>query len=455
MRPWQVWRHVLGTGADVDTLVYEEDDERFFVDVELTRSERRVLVHSASKTTTETLWLDASDPTSILQPVLGREAGVEYQVDDAGSGWLVVTNRPTSDGTPAPNFALYRLADGETDSGRLVPTIPHRPSVKIESVEAFENFIVVVERWDDDALERIRVIGHGGDRYIEQPEAVYALVGDANPEWSSGSYRYGYTSLVTPHSSLDYDVASGGVRTVWSQPVLGGYDQESYRTERLWATAPDGARIPVSVVARRDVAERGPAPCLLYGYGSYEISIDPTFSPARLNLLERGACFAIAHVRGGGERGRSWYEQGRMEHKTNTFADFIAAASYLVESGWADPARIAARGGSAGGLLVGAVTNLRPDLWRAVVAEVPFVDVVTTMSDETLPLTVTEWEEWGDPVHDEQAFRRMLAYSPYDNVAGGDHPAVVRDSGLERPASRVLGAGEVGCQARHSRRPKF
>ncbi len=217
------------------------------------------------------------------------------------------------------------------------------------------------------------------------------------------------------------------------QPVLGGYVAADYRTERLWATASDGTRVPISLVCRRDQRLDGSAPCLLYGYGAYEITVDPTFSSARLNLLERGFVFAIAHVRGGGEMGRRWYEQGRLEHKPNTFSDFVACAEHLVAEGWTRPDRLVIRGGSAGGLLMGAVTNQRPDLFRAVVAEVPFVDVVTTMSDETLPLTVTEWEEWGNPVADAGAYRTMRSYSPYDNVTAGPYPSLYVTGGLNDP----------------------
>jgi oligopeptidase B len=254
--------------------------------------------------------------------------------------------------------------------------------------------------------------------------------------------------------SLEYDVETRQTRTAWNQLVRGGFDPDSYRTERLWAPAPDGSRIPVSIVMRKDVASDGSAPCLLYGYGAYQVNIDPTFSPARVNLLERGVAFAIAHVRGGGDLGRSWYERGRLEHKHNTFSDFIAAAEFLVGSGRVDCRRLVARGGSAGGLLMGAVVNSRPDLWRAVVAEVPFVDVVTTMCDPSLPLTVTEWDEWGDPLHDEAAYQRMLSYSPYDNVSPRDYPAMFVTAGLNDPrvgfwepakwvaALRSVGAGK-------------
>jgi oligopeptidase B len=441
MRPWQVWRHQIGEPGD-DVLVYQEDDERFFVDVGLTRSQRYVLVHTASKTTSEAWYLDAHAPlSSPPRVILARQPGIEYDVDDDGSGWLVRTNRPDASGAPATNFALYRLPSaGGADPAAWQAVLPHRPDVMLESVEAFAAVIVVGERSQADGLERIRILRRDGagqqdgmGQVVGQPEPVYSLAGEPNPEFDAATYRFGYTSLVTPHSSVEIDLVTLERRPVWTQPVLGGYDPGAYETERLWATAADGTRVPISVVARRGHPRDGSAPCLLYGYGAYEITSDPSFSPARLNLLERGVSFAIAHVRGGGELGRTWYEHGRMEHKANTFTDFVAAATYLVDSGWTSPAGLVARGGSAGGLLMGAVANLRPDLWRAIVAEVPFVDVVTTMSDTSLPLTVTEWEEWGDPVHDPDAYQRMLAYSPYDNVRPVPYPALFVTAGLNDP----------------------
>jgi oligopeptidase B len=431
-------------GPEADTLVYQEDDERFFVEVGLTRSQRRVVIHSASKTTSEACWIDAGSPADVPQVILARQPGVEYDVDHDGTDWLVRTNRPGGDGAPTTNFALHRLAAGTSDPADLQVVLPHRPDVMLESVEAFAAHVVMTERSQADGLERIRILGRetspagatsASDRQtvIEQPEPVYSLAGEPNPDWDTTSYRFGYTSLVTPRSSVALDLDSLQRRTVWTQPVLGDYEPSEYQTERLWATASDGARIPISWVARRDRPVDGSTPCLLYGYGAYELTSDPSFSLIRLNLLERGVAFAIAHVRGGGELGRSWYEQGRMEHKINTFTDFIAAATHLVDAGRTSPDRLVARGASAGGLLMGAVANLRPDLWRAIVAEVPFVDVVTTMSDTSLPLTVTEWEEWGDPVHDPEAYARMLAYSPYDNVIPASYPAMFVTAGLNDP----------------------
>ena len=431
MRPWQVWRHVLGTDADLDVLVYQEDDERFFVDLELSRSRRRIVITSASKITTDVRWLDAAGPfdgpPAVLLP---RRDGIEYQAEHDGNGWLILTNGPCADGSQATNFELRRL----TDDGRAEVLVAHRPDVKLEGADAFESFVAVSERSAADGLERLRIIERsGGQHVIEQPEAAYSLLGGQNPDWEQTSYRFGYTSLVTPRTSVDYHVKERRREPVWAQ-IVPGYDPSRFRTERVWADAPDGARIPISLVARGDVPRNGSAPGLLYGYGAYEASMDPSFSAVTLNLVERGVVFAIAHIRGGGELGRRWYEQGRMEHKGNTFTDFIAAGEALISDGWVDPDRLVARGGSAGGLLMGAVVNMRPDLWRAVVAEVPFVDVVTTMSDTTLPLTVTEWEEWGDPVHDAAAFERMLAYSPYDNVLPRDrYPAIYASAGLNDP----------------------
>jgi oligopeptidase B len=458
MRPWQIWRHQLGSDATTDVLAYQEDDERFFLGLSLTRSERFVVIHAASKMTSEAHWINARDPSrGKPQVILPRQEGVEYDVEDDGTDWLVRTNRPDATGALATNFRLDRLPAGSQDPTDLQVVIPHRPDTMLESVEAFAGHMVVSERSRVDGLERIRLLyPDGTQRVVQQQEPVYSLTGASNPEWEAAVYRFGYTSLVTPLSSIELDVASGQTRPVWAQPVLDGYDSSRYRTERLWARAADGTLVPVSIVAPAEQPHDGSAPCLLYGYGAYESNSEPTFSPARLNLLERGMSFAIAHVRGGGELGRSWYESGRMAHKVNTFTDFVAAAVYLVDTGWTSPDRLVARGASAGGLLMGAVANLRPDLFKAIVAEVPFVDVVTTMSDTSLPLTVTEWEEWGDPVHDPEAYRRMVSYSPYDNVTAATYPALYVTAGLNDPRVgfwepakwvaklRSFGAGDSG-----------
>ncbi|MGH8920576.1 MAG: S9 family peptidase, partial [Actinomycetes bacterium] len=443
MRPWQVWRHRVGTPADADELVHQEDDERFFVSVGLTRSDRWVVIHAESKMTSEARVIPATEAGHTPRIVLPRRQGVEYDVEHvvlAGGpeAWLVRTNAPTADGAPVTNFALHALPVDGSRWEELVEVLAHRPDVKLEAVDGFAGHVVVVER--ADGLEVLRVLEltdrlnapFGDGHVIEQPDPVYSLGGGINADWDVPTYRFGYTSLVTPLSSVDYGVRSRARTVVKVQPVR-DYRAEDFQTDRIWATAPDGRRIPISLVAPKDQPRDGTAPCVLYGYGSYEITIDPTFSPARLNLLERGFTFAIAHIRGGGELGRHWYEEGRLASKPNTFGDFIACAEHLVAEGWTRPDRLVARGGSAGGLLMGVVTNLRPDLWRAVVAEVPFVDVVTTMSDTSLPLTVTEWEEWGNPIDDPDAYAVMKSYSPYDNVAATDHPAIYATGGLNDP----------------------
>jgi oligopeptidase B len=429
MRPWQVWCHKIGASSSDDRLVFQEEDDHFFVSLGLTRSKSRVVIHTASKTSSEVLWIDAAHPEHSPQVILPRLPDIEYDVEHDGQHWLVRTNQARADGSPATNFALYRLVGTE-----LQEVLPHRPDVKVEAVDAFAGFLAVIERSATDGLERIRIIDSSGQHVIEQPEPVYTLLEGQNPEWDQPTYRYGYTSLVTPRTSIDYDVASRTRDTVWTQMVGSGYDPGDYRTERIWAVAADGTKVPLSVLCRRDYPVDGSAPGVLYGYGAYEVSSDPIFSVPTINLVERGMIFAIAHVRGGGELGRAWYEAGRMVHKTNTFSDFVAAAETLISLGWVRKDGLVIRGGSAGGLLIGAAVNQRPDLFRAAVAEVPFVDVVTTMSDVTLPLTVTEWEEWGDPLHDPNAYQTMLGYSPYDNAnPDADFPALFVTGGLNDP----------------------
>jgi len=434
MRPHEVWRHRLGTPTEDDVLVHHEPDERFFVSVGLTRSRRFVLIAIESKQTAEVRYLPAADPHADPVAITPRVQGVEYEVDHAvlphGDAWLVRSNGPSPDGSPCPNFAVALVPLG---GGAPRTLVAHREDATVSAVEAFAGHAVVHERVE--GLERIRVVDlvSADQHVVEQPEPVYATGGSINAEFDADVFRFTYTSLVSPPSTVDYELGARRRTVVKTQPVLGGYDPSAYRSERLWATAPDGTQVPISLVAGSGVPLDGSAPCLLYGYGSYELAIDPTFSSSRLNLLERGFVFAIAHIRGGGEMGRRWYEQGRLEHKRNTFIDFIACAEHLVATGWTSPERLVIRGGSAGGLLMGAVTNMRPDLWAAVVAEVPFVDVLTTMCDETLPLTVTEWEEWGDPVHDVRAYETIRSYSPYDHVEPVAYPAMYVTAGLNDP----------------------
>jgi oligopeptidase B len=426
MRPWQVWRHTLGTPQTTDTLVLQEDDERFFAEVSRTRSGALILVTLGSKTTSEVRLLPADKPEADLQVVAEREQGHEYQVDHHGDTLYIVSN------AGAVNFRLMATPLATPGREHWREVIPHRDDVKLDGLDLFAEHMVLYER--AGGLRRIShgPVGSAQTAVIPQAEEVYVASPGSNREWDTDKLRFEYSSLVTPRSAIDYDMRTGARTVVKEEPVLGGYDRSRYLTERLWATAPDGVRVPMSVVRRRDVPLDGSAPALLYGYGSYEISTEPSFGVPRLSLLDRGVVYAIAHVRGGGEMGRRWYEDGKLMRKRNTFTDFIACADHLVARGYTGHDRLAIRGGSAGGLLIGAVVNMRPDLAAVALAHVPFVDVVTTMLDETLPLTVTEYEEWGNP-NQEAAYRCMLSYSPYDNVGAAEHPAVLATAGLNDP----------------------
>jgi oligopeptidase B len=435
MRPWQVWRHRLGTAASDDTLVFQEDDDRFYVGVGRTRSGRFVEITTASKVTSEVWLVDADAPDAGPVVVEPREQGHEYHVEHhrgpAGDRLYVLSN---ADG--AENFSLLVTPVATPGRASWQTVLAHRDDTRLDDVDAFAGFLVVSER--ADAVERLRVLELGDDgdvtddHVLEMPEPVYSAWLGGNPEYDATILRYQYTSLVSPTSAYDYDPGTRTATLVKRQPVP-GYEPERYESRREWATAADGTRVPISIVYRRDLHDDEPSPLLLYGYGSYEVSIDPTFSASRVSLLDRGVVFAIAHIRGGGELGRRWYDDGKLLHKRNTFTDFIACAEHLVREGWTSNERLAARGGSAGGLLMGAVANLRPDLYRAIVAEVPFVDCLTTILDESLPLTITEWEEWGDPVHDPAVYDYMKSYSPYDNVEAKDYPALLVTGGLNDP----------------------
>jgi oligopeptidase B len=449
MRPFQVWRHVVGTDPTRAELVYEEPDEHFYLGVGRTRDDEYILLGLDSKVTSEVRVLRADDPGGSFSVLADRRQGVEYSVDhDRGSAtrpsrFLVVTNDEAED------FRLLEAPDDGGDHREWREIIPHRPGIRLDAIDPFADHLVVYEREDGETRIRVVDADSGVSSPIGQPESPSTVWGGANAEYESTILRYEYTSLVTPRSVYDYDVSTGSARLRKRQPVLGGFDPDLYRTERRWATGDDGTQVPMSLVYRPDRCAQddpddqgGPrnAPCLLYGYGSYEASMDPSFSSLRLSLLDRGFVFAIAHVRGGGEMGRRWYEEGKFLAKPNTFTDFVACARALVAAGTTTPDRLVARGGSAGGLLMGAVANLAPDLFRAIVAEVPFVDCLTTILDETLPLTVLEWEEWGNPVEDPQIYAVMKSYSPYDNVRSVDeqglplrYPDILATAGLSDP----------------------
>jgi oligopeptidase B len=425
-RPDRLWRHRLGTAATDDVLVHDELDQRFHLSVFLTRSERYVVLELESKMTTEEWVLEASDPLGAFQVVDPREQGVEYTVDHQGDRFIILSNHGHRD------FAVFAAPIGAP--GRASWQAIHEPGdgTRVTSIDAFAEHVVVHER--HDATTTLRVIfTDGTTRTLGFDDLVSTVETGENDEYSTSTFRFTHESLRTPLSVYEEDVRTGERVLLKRQPVLGGYEPDDYVEERVWADAADGTRVPISLVRHRSTALDGTAPGLLYGYGAYEISIDPWFSPFRLSLLDRGVVFAIAHVRGGGECGRAWYDDGKLLAKPHTFSDFVACAEHLVAEGAVAAERLAARGGSAGGLLMGAVANLAPHAFRAIVAEVPFVDALSTILDPSLPLTVTEWEEWGNPIESAEVYACMKGYSPYENIAAVAYPAVLATAGLNDP----------------------
>ncbi|RAO13385.1 Oligopeptidase B [Micromonospora noduli] len=432
-RPNRVWRHTIGSAAADDVVVHQEDDERFWVGVELTRSEKFILIDVHSKVTSEVLVIPAGNPTGAPAVIAPRRQGVEYTVEHHGHRFLILHN----DG--AEDFALaFTSADVPGD---WVPLIEHTPGTRLEAVDAFANHLVVSLRTDGLTGLRVLPVGSDDGHDIDFPEPLYSVGLDANPEYRTGQVRLRYSSLITPDSVYDYDLVTRQMVLLKQKPVLPGpdgrpYDPAEYEQHRDWALADDGTRVPISLVCRVGTPRDGSAPCELYGYGSYEASMDPWFSVARLSLLDRGVVFAVAHIRGGGELGRRWYDQGKLLAKKNTFTDFVACARHLVKAGWTASDRLVARGASAGGLLMGAVANLAPDAFTGIVAQVPFVDALTSILDPSLPLTVTEWEEWGNPLEDPEVYAYMKSYTPYENVAAVDYPAILAVTSLND--TRVL-----------------
>ncbi len=466
--------------------VFKEDDERFWVGISKTRSERFVVVASESETTSECHLLDADHPRAELVPVRMREPGVEYRVDHQGSQLLIVTNSEGSHTFCLKKAALQTVdsqdsqtARGEVSDSALVsvgewePLLEHHPDTRLYEVDCFESFAVLEDR--TNATTRLRLLKPGSSEPLDLPlpglgliqdssfESPYEISTSTNLEYAADSYRYKFTSMTTPssvyeinvaevlasaNSSAESDASNSEARLLYQSPVAVGVDLSAYETLRVWATSKDGTRVPISLVWRPDPASDlvsnsasgsppQPAPCLLYGYGAYEVSIPAAFSSAQISLLDRGVVFAIAHVRGGGEMGRAWYDAGRLEQKQNTFDDFVACARHLIAQGWTEPDRLVARGASAGGLLMGAIFNQAPELFAGVVAEVPFVDALNTMLDPTIPLTVTEFDQWGDPSQAD-SFKTIQSYAPYENVnppsqTGENRPALLATAGLHDP----------------------
>ncbi|MCL4282644.1 MAG: S9 family peptidase [Flavobacteriales bacterium] len=423
LRNARVFRHVLGTDPSTDKEMFHERNRAFSCEVYRSRSDRFVVISTESTLSSEHRLLRTDDPMGEFRTLFPRERKHEFSIMHVPGKFYVLTN------WKARNFRLMECPEEETAKSRWTEVVPHREDVLLEDAEVFREHLVITERRNGLAHLRILPLAGGEEHEITFHDPAYVAFGSVNPEWDTCKFHYGYTSLTTPSSIHEHDMASCQDRLLKQQEVLGDFDPSRYVSERIWAVAKDGARVPISVVHRRDLAMDGRAPFLLYGYGAYGINVEPSFSSARLSLLDRGFVLGLAHVRGGEELGRAWYDGGRMENKLNSFTDFIACAEQVVADGHADPKRLYCMGGSAGGLLMGAVMNLRPDLWDGVVAEVPFVDVVNTMLDASLPLTTGEYDEWGDP-REPEAFRRILAYSPYDNVHDAEYPALLATTGI-------------------------
>ena len=427
-RQFQLWRHTLGTPYSDDVVIYRDDDERFNVGVGRTRDGKYMVLESASHTTSEARVLAADDPTGSFMVISAREDEHEYSVDHRNGLWFIRTN------DRGRNFRLVTAPVATPGREHWTEMMAHRDRVMLEGVDLFAGFFIACER--EDGLPRLRLWKFAGDGAeaapggeISFPEPAYSAHPHVNRIFETTTFRYAYQSLVTPSSVYEYDVATGASTLLKQLEIPGGFDRTLYASERIHAKAADGIEVPVSIVYRKDKRERGRNALYVYGYGSYGYSLPLGFSSNRLSLLDRGVVMAYAHVRGGGDLGKPWHDAGKMLVKRNTFTDFIAAVEHLTAEGYGDPKRVAVEGGSAGGLLMGAIANMRPDLFRAILSHVPFVDVMNTMLDASLPLTVPEYEEWGDP-NQETYFKYMLSYSPYDNLRAASYPAMLVKTSL-------------------------
>jgi oligopeptidase B len=453
-RPDTVWLHEIGTPVDTDEKLFHEPDERYWVGAGFTRSDRYLVIGLGSSITSEEWLVDASDLRGEPRVVWPRREGVEYESEHAVVGGEDVLFILHNDG--ALDFELVRVAASAPSRDRVV-VVPHRPGERLLGMSTFRDWGVIAYR--RGGLARLGMLDYatGAIDEIDFEEPLYAVGSGGNPEWAPPLLRLGYGSFVTPGTVYDYEVATGELLLRKRQPVLGGYEPADYGQARVWATAADGTQVPISLVWKRSFGEPGesPRPLHLYGYGSYEHSIEPGFSVPRLSELDRGVIFAVAHVRGGGEMGRQWYEDGKLLAKRNTFTDFVDCARHLIDSGYTTADRVVAEGGSAGGLLMGAVANLAPELFAGVLADVPFVDALTTILDPSLPLTVIEWDEWGDPLHNPDVYAYMKSYSPYENVrTDASYPKILAVTSLNdtrvlyvEPAKWVARLREVGADA--------
>jgi oligopeptidase B len=425
-RPYKALKHVLGTNVSQDPTVYEEKDDHFFLDLSKSRSKKFIFIAVESETSSEVRFLDADHPEGELRLIRPREHDLLYSVDHNGDRFFIVTNEN------AKNFKVVEAPVATPDKEHWKDFIAYDPQVKIDEADAFENHLVISERRNGLPAIRICDLKSGESHEINFDEPTYEVSLDGNPEFKTSIVRIDYSSFITPDSVIDYDMVSRRKELKKEMPVLGGYKKSDYVSERIFAKADDGVAIPISLFYKKDFRKDGTAPLLLTGYGAYGLATDAGFRSSTISLVDRGFVYAIAHIRGGGELGRTWYEDGKLLKKRNSFTDFISCAQYLMDQQYAAPKRVAILGGSAGGLLMGAVMNMRPDLFTSVIAAVPFVDVLNTMSDPSLPLTVTEYEEWGNP-QDPKYFDYMASYSPYDNIEEKQYQNLLVTAGLNDP----------------------
>lgn len=419
----KIKRHTLGTDAKKDVVVYNEKDKSNYIGVGKTKSEKYIVIASSATMSSEYLILDADKPEGQFEVFQPRMKDVLYDVDHQGDKFLIVTNKD------ALNFRLMETPLNKTGVENWKEVIPNRADVLLEGIDVFKDYLVITERKNGLLQLRIRDVASQAEHYVDFGEPAYTAYAGSNPEYNSSKLRYVYTSLTTPGSVYDYDMQSREKDLKKRQEVVGGYDPGEYVTERLYATVRDGVKVPISVVYKKDTPKSPETPLLMYAYGSYGNSMDASFSSTRLSLLNRGFIYALVHIRGGQEMGRQWYEDGKMFKKKNTFNDFIDCAEFLIREKYTSPAHLYAEGGSAGGLLMGAISNMRPELWHGIIADVPFVDVVTTMLDESIPLTTNEFDEWGNP-KSKESYDYMKSYSPYDNVERKAYPNMLITTGL-------------------------
>jgi oligopeptidase B len=425
-RPYKLFRHELTTSELQDKLIYHEADDSYFLSVGTTRSEAYIIMSIGSQVTSEAYYLDANKPTDSFEIIHPRIQGIEYEIDHHGDYFYIVTN------DDAINFKLMKAPITSPSKENWQIVIPHREDVMLSGISIFAKYLVIYDRKNSLPCATVQKFDTGEEHNLSFPEPTYGFFEGSNPEYNTNTLRFTYTSLITPPSVFDYDMETNTRELKKEAEVLGGYDKTKYDSEMLMATAQDGTTIPISIVYKKGILKNGYNPLYLTGYGSYGYPSSATFSSTRLSLLDKGFVIAIAHIRGGTEKGRKWYEDGKFLNKKNTFTDFISCAEYLISQKWTSSEKLAISGGSAGGLLMGAVINMRPELFKVVVADVPFVDIVTTIIDTSLPLSVLEWEEWGNP-NDKIYYDYIKSYSPYDNVEAKNYPNLLITAGLNDP----------------------